>query len=323
MKYVLAVLALAAVLFAGMFWLLRNPPLTVPTPVASVTPSVEELKRDVNFLAGLTPNRSVANLASLNRAADYIRAELEETGCQIEEQRFGLREVTLRNVSCFHGPKNAPRLIVGAHYDVYSSRNPGADDNASGVAGMLALARLVARERPELKHQIEFVAYTHEEHSNIGPSHTGSVNHANRIKRQGIDLKLMISVEMIGYFKDEPGSQRMPLAVLKPFYPDTANFIGVVGELWDRRNVKLVKTLMQSTGDLPVYSLNAPVFIPEAGFSDHRSYWEQGLPAVMVTDTAFLRNPNYHRPTDTPDTLDYERMAEVVRGLYAVATKLP
>lgn len=323
MKYVLWVIGLAAVAFAAMFWLLRNPLLTAPEPVASVTPSIDELKRDVNFLAGMTPNRSVANLASLNRAADYIRAELEKTGCELEEQRFGLREVTLRNISCFTGPKDAPRLIIGAHYDVYSTRNPGADDNASGVAGMLALARMIDREKPELKHQIEFVAYTHEEHSNIGPSHTGSVNHANRVKRQGVDLKLMISVEMIGYFKDEPGTQRVPLAILKPFYPDVANFIGVVGELWDRTNVKRVKALMQATGDLPVLSLNAPVFIPEAGFSDHRSYWEQGMPAVMVTDTAFLRNPNYHRLSDTPDTLDYKRMAEVVRGLYAVATKLP
>ncbi len=321
MKYLFWALVLAAVLGAGFFWLLRNPVSAAGERVALVNPSIDELKRHVNFLAGLTPNRSVANLSSLNRAADYIRAELEKTGCEVREQRFGLRGVTLRNISCFIGPADAPRLIIGAHYDVYSNRNPGADDNASGVAGMLALARLIAREKPSLKHQIEFVAYTHEEHSNIGPSHTGSVNHANRIKRQKIELKLMISIEMIGYFRDEPGSQRMPLALLKPFYPDVANFIGVVGELLDRSNVKRVKTIMQSASDLPVYSLNAPVFVPEAGFSDHRSYWEQGLPAVMITDTAFLRNPNYHRPTDTPETLDYKRMAEVVKGLYSVATR--
>ncbi|MEM7427645.1 MAG: M28 family peptidase [Pseudomonadota bacterium] len=321
MRYLFYALVWLVILGAGSFWLLRNPVLSTGGPAASVRPPVDELKQDVNYLAGLSPNRSVANLASLNRAADYIRAELEKTGCPVTEQRFGLRGVTLRNISCFAGPEDAPRLIIGAHYDVYSRRNPGADDNASGVAGMLALARMIAREKPALEHQIEFVAYTHEEYSNIGPSHTGSVNHANRIKRQNVPLKLMISVEMIGYFKDEPGSQRMPLALLKPFYPDVANFIGVVGELWDRSNVKRVKSLMQSASDLPVYSLNAPVFIPEAGFSDHRSYWERGLPAVMVTDTAFLRNPNYHRPTDTPDTLDYERMADVVKGLYLVATR--
>ena len=323
MKYLVWATIVAACVFAVMFWLLRNPLFASPDQLSPVSVSAEELRADVEYLAGLTPNRSVANLATLNHAADYIRKELEKTGCSVCEQRFGLRDVTLRNVSCFTGPEDAPRLITGAHYDVYSSRNPGADDNASGVAGLLALARLIGRETPALKHQIEFVAYAHEERSNIGPSLTGSANHANRIKRQGVDLKLMISIEMIGYFKDAPGSQRVPLAILEPFYPDVANFIGVVGELFDRSNVRRVKSLMQSAGDLPVYSLNAPAFIPEAGFSDHRSYWEQGLPAVMVTDTAFLRNPNYHKHTDTPDTLDYERMAKVVQGLYEVATKLP
>ena len=105
------------------------------------------------------------------------------------------------------------------------------------------------------------------------------------------------------------------------FYSDKGNFIGVVGQLLDRGNVKHVKALTQEASDLPVYSLNAPAFIPEASFSDHSSYWALDLPAVMVTDTAFLRNPNYHKPTDTPDTLDYERMADVVSGLYRVATQ--
>ena len=161
MKYVLWAVALAAVAFAAMFWLLRNPLLSSPEPLASVTPSIGELKKDVNFLAGMTPNRSVANLASLNRAGDYIRAELEKTGCRLEEQRFGLREVTLRNISCFTGPTDAPRLIIGAHYDVYSSRNPGADDNASGVAGLIELAYLLGKK--PVQRSIELVAYSLEE----------------------------------------------------------------------------------------------------------------------------------------------------------------
>ena len=131
----------------------------------------------------------------------------------------------------------------------------------------------------------------------------------------------MISVEMIGYFSDKPGSQHYPLSFLRLFYPDTGNFIGVVGELFERAKVKRAKSLMQTAAAIPVYSLNAPIFIPEAGFSDHKSFWEFGLPAVMVTDTAFLRNPNYHQSTDLPATLDYERMAEVVKGLYQIAVR--
>ncbi|NNF80054.1 MAG: M28 family peptidase, partial [Rhizobiales bacterium] len=226
-----------------------------------------------------------------------------------------------RNISCTFGPEDAPLMVMGAHYDVHYNNNPGADDNASGVAGVLELARLVAALKPRLAHRLEFVAYTLEEQPHFNSQSMGSQVHAARLIKNKVPLKLMVSVEMIGYFRDEPGTQRFPLAFLKPLYPDRGNFIGVVGQLLERGAVKRVKALMQGASPLPVYSLNAPAFLPEAGFSDHKSYWDVGLPAVMITDTAFLRNPNYHKPTDTPDTLDYARMADVVRGLYKVATE--
>ena len=321
MKWVIGLLLSAACLCAAIFWLIRNP-VSLPdliSPQLQVDQS--RLKADVAYLAAITPARNSFNIASLNQAADYIHAEFTKTGCAVAEQTYRLKGKEFRNISCYFGPKDAPLMVVGAHYDVHYNNNPGADDNASGVAGVLELARQVARLKPNLAHRLEFVAYTLEEQPHFNSQSMGSQVHAARLVKDKVPLKLMISVEMIGYFRDEPDTQRFPMAFLKPLYPGRGNFIGVVGQLLERGAVKRVKSLMQKASPLPVYSLNAPTFLPEAGFSDHKSYWDVGLPAVMITDTAFLRNPNYHKPTDTPDTLDYTRMADVVRGIYQVATE--
>ena len=321
MKWALGLLAAAMFLSAAGFWLLRNPVLAPDKIKGAAQVDAARLKADVEYLAGIAPSRNSFNMGALNRAANFIHAEFTKTGCEVKEQTYKVKGKEFRNILCFFGPEDAPRLVIGAHYDVHFNDNPGADDNASGVAGVLELARMVAAQKPSLAHRLEFVASTLEEQPHFGSNSMGSQVHAASLLKAKVPLKLMVSVEMIGYFSDTPGSQRFPLAVLKPFYPDTGNFIGVVGQLLDRKDVQRVKSLMQSASPLPVYSLNAPAIVPEAGFSDHKSYWDLGLPAVMVTDTAFLRNPNYHRPTDTPDTLDYKRMADVVRGLYEVATR--
>ncbi len=321
MKWAAGFVVCVALLCAASFWLIRNPALEPGTASTSTKVVETRLRADVAYLAGITPSRNSFNMGSLNRAANYIYAEFEKTGCEVREQTYKLKGKEFRNISCYFGPKDAPLMVIGAHYDVHYDNNPGADDNASGVAGVLELARLVSALKPSLSHRIEFIAYTLEEQPHFNSKSMGSQVHAASLIKSKAPLKLMISVEMIGYFRDEPKSQRFPLAFLKPLYPDRGNFIGVIGQLLDRSSVKRVKSLMQGASLLPVYSLNAPAFLPEAGFSDHKSYWDVGLPAVMITDTAFLRNPNYHKPTDTPDTLDYRRMADVVRGLYAVATR--
>lgn len=319
MKWLAGLLLLAVCLCATGFWLLRNPNFELPVTPVDIRVDTSRLRADVTTLAGITPSRNSFNMASLNQAADFIHAEFTKTGCEVTEQTYSVKGKEFRNISCFFGPKNAPRLVMGAHYDVHFNDNPGADDNASGVAGVLEVARMVSARKPQLTHRLELVAYTLEEQPYSHTSFMGSQVHAAALLKSKVPLKLMVSVEMIGYFSDKPGSQHFPMAFLKPLYPDTGNFIGVIGQLLDRRDVGRVKSLMQSASLLPVYSLNAPAFLPEAGFSDHKSYWNLGLPAVMVTDTAFLRNPNYHQPTDTPDTLDYGRIANVVRGLYQVA----
>ncbi|MCG8433770.1 MAG: M28 family peptidase, partial [Gammaproteobacteria bacterium] len=197
--------------------------------------------------------------------------------------------------------------------------NPGADDNASGVAGILEIARLIAEAKPKLTRRLDLVAYTLEENSHLKVPVMGSFLHAQSLKKANADIALMISVEMIGFYSDEANSQRYPLGFLDWFYPDRANFIGVVGLAFDRGIVARTKSLMQAKGSIPVYSINAPRFIPHIGRSDHANFWHFGLPALMVTDTSFLRNPHYHKASDKPETLDFGRMKQVVDGLYRVA----
>lgn len=325
MKRFFKILSLTVVLIVVLagafgFWLIRNPLFGSVVLAPEIRPTTGELSADVDSLAAIIPSRNSANLHSLNRAANYIRQEFQRAGCDLEEHPFTVNGDTYRNISCLFGPKDADRLVLGAHYDVHYDNNPGADDNASGVAGILAVARMIAKHQPKLKRRVELIAYTLEEQPHFGEGTMGSQQHAQKLMAQKVPLRLMISVEMIGYFTDEPESQKFPSPHLKPLYPNTGNFIGVVGKLFDRGNVRRVKALMREASSLPVYSLNAPATLSEASLSDHASFWELNLPALMVTDTAFLRNPNYHKPTDKPDTLDYNRMADVVSGLYRVAT---
>jgi hypothetical protein len=143
----------------------------------------------------------------------------------------------------------------------------------------------------------------------------GSAVHAKSLRARGLAIRLMISLEMIGYFSDEPNSQGFPLPLFRLFYPSRGNFILVVDRLFSN-SARELKQAMSAASDLPVYSINAPAIIPGVDFSDHLSFWNEGYPAVMVTDTAFYRNPAYHSPLDTPDRLDYARMAQVVGGVF-------
>lgn len=312
-------LLLPILLAVGGCWMVTNPVYVALEPMPAPEADPARLEKDVRFLAGIVPPRSHAERASLDRAADYIAKSFKAAGCPARMQTFRLHHVDYRNVICSFGPTDAPRLVLGAHYDVYLG--PGADDNASGVAGLLELARLLARAQPALEHRLDLVAFTLEESPHFRSENMGSYVYADRLVAEKAELKLMISIEMIGFFSSETGSQSYPFGLLGWLYPDRANYIGVVGKLFARSPVARVKTLMRVSDDLPVESINAPALLTGVDFSDHWSFWQHGLPAVMVTDTGFLRNPNYHEPTDTPDTLDYDRMALVVDGLYQVAVK--
>lgn len=208
------------------------------------------------------------------------------------------------------GPDSGAVIIVGAHYDTYANL-PGADDNASGVAGLLELAKLLSTAT--LPTQVHLVAYTLEEPPYFATQHMGSYVHAASL--QELDVKLMISLEMIGYFSEEENSQRYPINAMKLLYPSKGNFIAIVDEITGQRGAELKAAINKYTG-LPAHSINAPRAMRGIDFSDHRNYWAFGIPAVMVTDTAFYRNDAYHTAEDTHDRLNYELMAEVVYGVF-------
>lgn len=271
------------------------------------------LEAHVRALVGFVP-RDETHPENLDRAAAYIRDQLREAGGAVEDQAFEIRGATYRNVIAHFGPATRERIVVGAHYDA-AGPFPGADDNASGVAALIELARLLGRAPPAL--HVELVAFTLEEPPHFTSPAMGSAVHARSLKARGIAVRAMIALEMLGYFTDAPGSQEYPLPILKLFYPSRGNFIGVVGRLGQGALVRRVAKAMRRATPLPVRSISAPTSLHGVDFSDHRSYWEAGYKAVMITDTAFYRNPNYHTESDTPETLDYGRMARVVEGVWA------
>jgi len=285
------------------------------------TASTTRLHTDVEFLTSLQPARNYENLASLNKAADYIHAELAKLGVVVQEQKFRVEGQEYRNIIASFGPATAERLIVGAHYDVCGDQ-PGADDNASAVAGLLETARLLHAQAPTLKHRVDFVAFSLEEPPFFATEHMGSAVHAKSVHAEKAAVRAMICYEMIGYFRDEPGSQRFPNPELAKLFPNTGNFITVVGRLGQEAFTQQMKTLMLAHSTIDVQSINLPATQSLASLSDHRNYWHYGYPAVMINDTSFLRNPNYHQPTDTIDTLDFRRMAEVVNGVYGALLAL-
>lgn len=284
------------------------------TPVAAPRAVPARLEQMVRKLAVEFPDRTFDNTPRLEGAAIYVESQLSALGFAVESQRFEAQGRSYRNLVVKLGPDTQDVLVVGAHYDV-AGEQPGADDNASGVAGLIELARLLKGQ--ELRQRVELVAYANEEPPFFRTPYMGSAIHAKALKTTGRRASLMLSLECIGYFSDEPGSQQHPLRLLNAIYPTTGNFISLVGFYQDGEVSRQVKTAMQSTSGLPVYSINAPGFVVGVDFSDHLNYWNEGFVGMMVTDTAFYRNKAYHTPQDTADRLDYRRMAQVVDGVRA------
>ncbi len=209
--------------------------------------------------------------------------------------------------------------MIGAHYDTVAG-TPGADDNASGVAALLELARLHKEE--SLDKTLQFVAFALEEPPFFRSKFMGSYVYAKNLSKEGKIIDGMICLESIGYFTDKPDSQLFPLPFFRFMYPTTGNFIAFVSNFHSKSFLNRAKTAFKNGTDLPVESISAFSLIPGIDFSDHRSFWKFGYNAFMVTDTAFYRNTQYHGAGDIPETLDYERMAKVVLGLKSAIEEL-
>jgi peptidase M28-like protein len=314
----LVVLILLLVLIAVWFWV-TQPLLSRAKPSSKRTVDPSRLEAYVRKLSTEMGPRDERHPDNLDQVAAYIKNEFSQTGAFVSEQVYRVEGQYYRNIIAHLGPETEERIIVGAHYDTCGPL-PGADDNASGVAGLLELARLLKPQ--ELKVRVELVAFSTEEPPYFGTTGMGSYVHADSLRQQNVRVRAMFSLEMIGYFSDAPNSQHFPIGFLNAFYPSTGNYITVVGRLSDGLLVRRTKAAMRNAAPLPVYSINAPQFVTGVDFSDQRNYWHAGYNAVMITDTAFFRNLNYHTEQDTAEKLDYRRMAMVVEGVYATVSEL-
>jgi Zn-dependent M28 family amino/carboxypeptidase len=277
------------------------------------------LREVVTVLARTIGVRSHREADKLEEAAQYISGQFASFGYQVTRQPFYFFGNTYCNVIAERTGASSPEtiLVVGAHYDTVRT-TPGADDNASGVAGLLALARMLAST--QISRTVRFAAFSLEEPPAHRTESMGSYHYARSLKAKHEKVEGMICLEMIGYFRDEPDSQRYPFPMSPSKFPLTGNYIAMVGNLNSRSFTQGSAQKFQSAVDLRVVTLNAPAIVFGIDFSDHWAFAQFGYKAFMVTDTAFYRNPHYHEPTDLPETLDYERMAKVVEGLAAAAS---
>lgn len=315
MRIIIGLLGLLVVV-TGLLWLVLARPLVFSVKKRAVPAADPQiLAEHVRSISTCFGARDWTSSQNLERVAEHIHSVFSRFNSKVSYQVFEVSGREYRNViSEYSAPGATESIVVGAHYDT-DGPLPGADDNASGVAGVMELARLLAGR--ELPSKVLLVAYPLEEMPFFATPQMGSSVHARSLVEAKEPLKLMISLEMIGYFSDAPGSQSYPLPLLKLFYPSRGNFIAVVGRFsLSTAAVELKRAFLEAT-NLDAFSINAPALIPGVSLSDHRSYWQQGFDAVMITDTAFFRNFAYHTASDTADRLDFSRMAEVVTGVAA------
>jgi len=315
----------------------------------------EELRTTVQKLAGEIGERNMWHYAQLNAAADFIEDSFSRAGLRTRRDSYEMRGQMCHNIeaeipgasqgaasaeatateaavspgrrSLREGGGPLPVIIVGAHYDsVFGS--PGANDNGTGVAATLALARRFAQKQSERRltetpnRTLRFVAFVNEEPPYFLSGEMGSLVYARRCKERGYKISAMISLETIGYFSDAPYSQTYPSPGLGVFYPKVGNFIGFVSNVQSRALLRRVIALFRKHAKIPSQGASLPAFIPGVSWSDQWSFWQEGYPAIMVTDTAPFRYPYYHSSNDTPDKLEYDRFALVVSGMEKVVEKL-
>ncbi len=312
---------LVIVLGLAVLWFWTTQPMLEkslhPSEDRAVDPA--RLEKHVRVLAEDLIPRDSGHPGNLQKAADYIKGEFERTRGAVREFPYKISGRNYRIISVLFGPESGERIVVGAHYDSPPG-SPGANDNASGVAGLLELAHALSGSALPLA--VELAAYPVEEPPYYRTKAMGSYVHASLLKDNDVKVRFMIALEMIGYFTDDPFSQSYPFPLFRLTYPSRGNFISVIGRLRDGFLVRRFKNAMRRTGGVPVYSFNGPSIVPGVDLSDQLNYWKKGYKAIMITDTAFYRYDHYHGAGDVPDNLDYERMAEVVVGIHGALMQL-
>jgi Zn-dependent M28 family amino/carboxypeptidase len=274
---------------------------------------LERLRGHVLRLADEIGERNVYHPQALHAAERYITDVWTNQGYEVIPQKYSVRGVRSANLEVTRRGHVYPDeiLLIGAHYDSVIG-SPGANDNASGVGALLELSRLFRKRKPA--RTIRFVAFVNEEPPFFFTKEQGSLLYARSVRKRGDDIRLMIALETIGYYRDEPGSQRYP-PLFRFFYPDTANFISLVSNFRSRGRMRKLAWAFRQVSDFPLAHVATFSLIPGVAWSDHLSFWREHYRALMVTDTAFYRYPYYHSARDTADRLDYERLCEVTTGL--------
>jgi len=314
------------VCLAGAGYLMSRMPgrsFSGPLPELSVDELLLQgrLRSHVEMLAGTIGERNYRQQDNLERSAAYIERQFQLAGLPIRSLSYQAAGIQVRNIEAeIRGSAATPAvLIVGAHYDSVIN-SPGANDNASGVAALLELARLF--HPGEVKKTLRLVAFVNEEPPMFKTSRMGSWIYAQQLRRSGDHLAGMIALETIGYYTSEPLSQKFPLPMLRLFYPCRGDFLALVGNQKSRDLLKRGIRLFRQHAALPAQGIVAPGWLPGIDWSDHWSFWKIGCPAIMVTDTALFRYPYYHDSKDTPEKLNYTAYTRVVSGLHAMVRAL-
>lgn len=280
----------------------------------------DRIRQDVEWLAGEIGERNVQRYANLCAAADFIQLSFEQAGYEVKRQSYEVAGRTCYNIEVeISGDREANEIvIIGSHYDSVVGC-PGANDNASGVAALLALAR--AFYGKDISRSLRLVAFVNEEPPYFRTAKMGSMVYAKRCHKRREDIFAMLSLETIGYYSEQPGSQHYPFPV-GFFYPSTGNFVAFVSNLPSRWLVRKVVASFRRQVQFPSEGGAWPGIIPGIGWSDQWAFWRMGYPALMVTDTAPFRYPYYHTEQDTPDRIVYEHLSRVVVGLKLVVADL-
>lgn len=266
----------------------------------------------IKHLQRITQNteyRNAENVETLDKIASYIFNEFARYSSDTRYQEYEVDGKIYKNVICNFGPSTGRTIVVGAHYDVCGNQE-GADDNASGVVGLLEIARQLQYQH--LKYNIELVAYTLEEPPYFRTENMGSYIHAKSLKESNREVYGMIALEMIGYFSDEKETQSYPVAILSWFYGNKGDYLMIVSKVGKGRFGRMFSKKFLTQNLIKTKKFTAPKLLQGIDFSDHLNYWKFGYSALMLTNTAFYRNPHYHKPTDRMETLDIQRMSKVI-----------